>query len=955
MYQPGKLAILAKECDRLRIDVIGLSEVRWNGCGEFRNNKGGVLMYSGMPNEGDPHVRGVAIYVRKRFQPSIISWKAISERIITVRFRSKTSNISIIQCYAPTEESHLDDKEIFYNMLEKAIQDTPRNDVKILMGDFNAQIGADNTGYETIMGTHALGRCNENGELFLELCLNNNLKIGGSIFPHKISHKTTWKSPGNLYETQIDHVCISREWCNLLCDVRNKKSGEIGSDHYLVVAEMKLKLWPKRHNTAQNNRAYNTQKMKAAAVKERFIEGIYNINTPNDNAMTADDTWTSIKTNLQDLCKKTLGYRQSEQKEWISEESWDLIERRRTIKIALTGENDPQTKERYNDEYSSISKLIERQIKLDKKKFYDDKGIEAQTAAEKGDMKELFGITRTLAGGNFNGRSPVLDDDSGTLVTDKQEQLQVWKKHFEKTLNIIHNDEERFVIRRRLDPDSRINVNTPDVNEICAAIKSMKCGKAAGNDGLPIECFKAEPYAMARILYPLFVKIWSSESFPSEWKESTIIKLPKKGDKKKCNNWRGISLLPAAFKIFNKVVLDRIAEKLNDSIRNTQAGFRPGRSCIDQISTVRILIEQAAEFNSTMYLTFIDYEKAFDALKREYIWMALDARGIPQKIINIIKSSYEESKCRVLHDGALSDSFTTNSGVRQGCALSPLLFITVMDIVFDAIDALPVGLNWRMYQKLGHLEYADDVVLLSNRQTDMQTLITSLTNESIKVGLKANIPKTKAMRVNATNSAKLTVSAQEIDDVTSFEYLGSIISTDGGTILDVENRLKKAKGSFAMLSKVWRSNTITNSTKVRIFDSCVKSTLLFGCETWFLTKALTRKLQTFINRCLRNILRIWWPRTVSNENLLNRTRQLPIENEIKKRKYGWLGHTLRKGADEITHSALEWNPQGQRGVGRPKMTWRRTVAAETSKTFNQLRCIARNRTEWKSFVKNIYL
>lgn len=309
----------------------------------------------------------------------------------------------------------------------------------------------------------------------------------------------------------------------------------------------------------------------------------------------------------------------------------------------------------------------------------------------------------------------------------------------------------------------------------------------------------------------------------------------------------------------------------------------------------------------------------------------------------------------MLHDGALSDTFSTISGVRQGCALSPLLFITVMDIVFDAIDELPVGLNWRMYQRLGHLEYADDVVLLSNKQTDMQTLITSLTTESMKVGLKANISKTKAMRVNATNSDKFTVNAQEIDDVTSFEYLGSIISTDGGTLLDVQNRLKKAKGSFAMLSKVWRSNTISNSTKIRIFDSCVKSTLLFGCETWFLTDALSRKLQTFINRCLRNILRIWWPQTVSNEDLLNSTRQLPIKNEIQKRKYGWLGHTLRKGTDEITHSALEWNPQGRRDVGRPKTTWRRTVAAETGKSFNQLRYIARNRTEWRSFVKNIYL
>lgn len=517
----------------------------------------------------------------------------------------------------------------------------------------------------------------------------------------------------------------------------------------------------------------------------------------------------------------------------------------------------------------------------------------------------------------------------------------------------MHNESDSFTIRRRLNPNGNINTNPPTVSEICAAIRNMKCGKAAGNDNLPIECFKANPIAMAEILRPIYELVWTTEDFPSDWKEAIIIKIPKKGDKKICNNWRGISLLPAVFKIFNQIILDRIAEALDKNIRNTQAGFRPGRSCIDQINTVRILIEQAAEFNATMYLTFVDYEKAFDALKREFIWSALDARGIPQKLINILRHSYEGSTCRVLHDGTLSDSFETKSGVRQGCALSPLLFITVMDVIFDAVDTLSMGLNWGMCNKLAHLEYADDVVLLSNKNSEMQSLLTSLTEESNKVGLKANINKTKTMRINAVNTSQFAVNQQEISEVTSFEYLGSIISTNGGTILDVESRLKKAKGRFAMLFKVWRSNTINTATKIRIFDACVKSILLYGCETWFLTKDLSQKLQTFINRCLRNILRIWWPQIITNENLLLRTNQIKIESEIKKRKYGWLGHTLRKERSEVPHAALEWNPQGYRSVGRPKTSWRNTVAKETSKSYNQLRYIAREREDWKIYVKNI--
>ena len=103
-------------------------------------------------------------------------------------------------------------------------------------------------------------------------------------------------------------------------------------------------------------------------------------------------------------------------------------------------------------------------------------------------------------------------------------------------------------------------------------------------------------------------------------------------------------------------------------------------------------------------------------------------------------------------------------------------------------------------------------------------------------------------------------------------------------------------------------------------NTSVKSVLLNGSETWCVTKTNTHKLQTFTNRCLRNILNIRWSEVVSNEQLRDKTKQTPIETEIRKRKWGWIGHTLRKPASIITRQALDWNPQGQRKVGRPKQT-----------------------------------
>ncbi len=145
--------------------------------------------------------------------------------------------------------------------------------------------------------------------------------------------------------------------------------------------------------------------------------------------------------------------------------------------------------------------------------------------------------------------------------------------------------------------------------------------------------------------------------------------------------------------------------------------------------------------------------------------------------------------------------------------------------------------------------------------------------------------------------------------------------------MDVQQRINKARGAFSRLTNVWRANNINLHLKIKLFNACVKAVLLYGCKTWFVTDNTTQKFQAFVNRCLRNILGICWPRIITNQELWERTGQSEIDVEIKRKKFGWIGHTLRKSQNEICHSALEWNPQGRRSRGRPKATWRRTVLA----------------------------
>ena len=117
----------------------------------------------------------------------------------------------------------------------------------------------------------------------------------------------------------------------------------------------------------------------------------------------------------------------------------------------------------------------------------------------------------------------------------------------------------------------------------------------------------------------------------------------------------------------------------------------------------------------------------------------LKVRGLPSKFINIIKEGYEDFNCRVLHENQVSDSIKTSSGVRQGCLLSPLLFLLVMDgVLHRALDGKKRGLTWRLRESLEDLEYADDVCLVSHKYKHMHGKLDDLWKEPKKAGLVIN-------------------------------------------------------------------------------------------------------------------------------------------------------------------------------------------------------------------------
>ena len=229
------------------------------------------------------------------------------------------------------------------------------------------------------------------------------------------------------------------------------------------------------------------------------------------------------------------------------------------------------------------------------------------------------------------------------------------------------------------------------------------------------------------MLYSLFEEIWEKEEIPAEWKEGYLIKIPKKGDLSRCDNFRGITLLSVPGKVLNRIILERMKGEVDKTLRQEQAGFRQDRSCTDQIATLRIIVEQSIEWNSSLYVNFVDYEKAFDSMDRETLWKILRHYGVPMKLVNMIKNSYEGMSCRVIHDGQLTENFEIRTGVRQGCLLSPFLFILAIDwITKTETKGKRNGIQWKILTQLDDLDFADDLALMSHSHRQMQDKTTNL-------------------------------------------------------------------------------------------------------------------------------------------------------------------------------------------------------------------------------------
>ena len=263
-------------------------------------------------------------------------------------------------------------------------------------------------------------------------------------------------------------------------------------------------------------------------------------------------------------------------------------------------------------------------------------------------------------------------------------------------------------------------------SEVEAAIKSMRNGKTTGNDKISKEMIEACEDLGTEKIVDLANNIYNSCVIPSQMKESVFITIPKKGDLLKCSNYRLISLMSHVTKIILRVLMNRIKMKICAEVSWSQFGFRKNKGTRNAVFVMRTLAERSIEMQKNLYAVFIDYEKAFDRVKQHEIMKDLEQIGVDQKDRWLLETLYWEQVAAVSIDGDLSEWINIKRGVRQGCVLSPDLFSLYTELIMRKVMEGKFKVNGHT---ISDIPYADNTVLISDDEQNLQEMIVSLKNE----------------------------------------------------------------------------------------------------------------------------------------------------------------------------------------------------------------------------------
>ena len=553
-----------------RLDLLGITETHIPGTGSELLDNGSLLIHSGRVD--GIRRQGVGLSLSKRIKNSLISYMPISERVLTARLHSKHLNISVVVVYAPTEAASDNDKDEFYQQLSSVFDELPRHDLKLLLGDLNAQVTSDCSFLSGVIGGHSLhSSSNDNGTRLLDFCVAHQLTIGGTLFQHRDIHKGTWRSPNGRTVNQIDHICISKRFGGSLLDVKVCRGADIGSDHYLVRGRLRIKLLSIKKN--------QERKLAIPAIerlRDRSLVSEYNVALRNrfdclEPEVDLESMWDDFKQGVSQVSMEVLGQRPRRRKDrHLSQKTKDLLVERGEFK-----RRDPNS-DANRSEYSRLNKLVKKSSKSDDNNWALRMADDLEEAARKGQQREVWQKIYVISG-KKKKQSAAVRDRSGQLIADPHAQKERWKEHFSELLNPPPREADISDLEDVTpQPSFEYLTNTdeaPTRSEVVDALKKLKNYKSPGVDGITNEQLKYGEVGLVDKLVCLFKKVWVEERIPEDWSKGVIVVIGKKGDTSHCSNNRGITLRSTTSKLLQIILLQRLSNGLEQLLRENQCGF----------------------------------------------------------------------------------------------------------------------------------------------------------------------------------------------------------------------------------------------------------------------------------------------------------------------------------------------------------------------------------------------
>lgn len=976
-----RTAFVARELRRLNIDIAALQETRLADEGQLTEVGGGYTFYWKGKDATDHRLYGVGFAVKNELVKDMDNLPVgISERLMTLQINiGKNRKATLVSAYAPTLMADQEDKEQFYSALDDAVLQIPAADKVVVLGDFNARVGTDSETWKDVIGKDGVGKVNANGLMLLTKCAELGLVITNTLFRQNNRRKTSWRHPRSGHWHLIDYIITRRRD---IADVRITKainsSDCCWTDHRLVKTLLTFSIQPQHRRIKRTPRPrFNVNLLQQPAVRQEFQEKINEKLSEIPEDSNVSSTWESLKSSISATCKEVLGNSKRHHQDWFDEndKEIDLLMTQKRAKFGAW-QDDFQNKTK-RKAYHSIRADVQRRVRKMQNDWWIAKSKEIQSLADQNKTREFFAETRKLYGPVTRGSAPVQDKD-GVLQKEKDDIRQCWKVHFSCLLNQTSSvDDTALQKLPQLQYRNQLS-NEPSLQELKSAIKAMKCGKAAGADGIPAEVFKHGGPTLSKKLHRLFTLIWTTESIPDDLRDALIVTIFKKGDKTVCGNYRGISLLSIAGKILARILSQRLSHAAEDILPESQCGFRPGRGTVDMIFAARQIQEKCREQHQDLYMAFIDLTKAFDTVDRKSLWNILGKIGCPPKFVTMVRLLHEEMSASVLVDGQQSESFKVQTGVKQGCVIAPTLFsIYLFAVLYLVKQELPsgIGLNYRIgdlfnLQRLRaktltsktsvlELQYADDNALVADSEEHLQAAMTAFEKAYNALGLKLNARKTQVVCQprpgKHIDPPSITAGGEELCSVDDFVYLGSSLSVKADLSREIDRRLQAAGIAFSRLrQRVFDNSDIQTNTKLKVYKAIIVPTLLYASETWATYSTDIKKLEDYHMRKLRQLLKIKWTDKRTNNSVYQETKIPSLESLVVKNRLRWAGHLVRMDNNRLPKQILYGELQdGKRSQGGQRKRYKDCLKDSMKRCHIRTETWewnATRRTRWRSMI-----